>query len=114
MKTHLVKWDETYRKQGLVIIDVDNGKIDTMDKVKASVEAAKIRYATAWDEGAKMCTTYGVRGYAAAFLIGVDGTVVWEGFPAVDVSKKEALIQQELKKVSKEELEKIAKELEGK
>ena len=25
MKTHLVKWDEAYRKKGLVIIDIDNG-----------------------------------------------------------------------------------------
>lgn len=110
MKTHLVKWDEAYRKQGLVILDVDNGKIDTMEKIQASVEASKIKYATAWDEGAKMCATYGVRGYAAAFLIGVDGTVVWEGFPAVDVAKKEELIKKELAKVSKEELEKISKE----
>jgi len=114
MKPHLVKWDESYRKKGLVIVDIDNGKIDTMDKVKASVEAAGIKYATAWDEGAKTCTTYGVKGYAAAFLIGTDGKVVWEGFPMSQVEKKEELIQKELEKVTEEELKKIEKEMEEK
>jgi peroxiredoxin len=111
MKTHLVKWDETYRKQGLAIIDIDNGAIDKMDAVKASVEKAKIKYPVAWDDGQKTCEAYGVRSYAHSFLIGVDGKVVWEGFPLEDtIETREDQVKEELKKVTDEEKKKIEKE----
>ncbi|HZN62327.1 MAG TPA: redoxin domain-containing protein [Planctomycetota bacterium] len=111
MKSHLVKWDETYRKQGLAIIDIDNGTIDAMDAVKASVEKAKIKYPTAWDEGGKTCDAYGVRSYAHSFLIGTDGKVVWEGFPFEGkIEDREEQLKAELKKVGAEELKKIEEE----
>src|SRR5688572_32215908 len=104
MKTHLVKWDETYRKQGLVIVDIDNGRIDKIDAVKASVEKAKVKYAVAWDEEEKTCEEYGIRAYAASFLIGTDGKVVWEGFPlGKKIEAREELVKAELKKVRSEE-----------
>ena len=115
MKTHLVKWDAEYRKKGLVIVNIDNGQHDTLDDLKAAVEKAKIKYAVAWDENAKTCTEYGIRGYAASFLVGTDGTVVWEGFPVgKPIEQREALVKKELETVSEEELKKIQKEMEGK
>ena len=115
MKTHLVKWDETYRKKGLVIVDIDNGNNDTFDKLKAAVEKSGLKYSVAWDEDAKTCTAYGVRGYAASFLIGTDGKVAWEGFPvAKPIEEREALVKKELEKVSAEELKKIEEEMKEK
>ena len=111
MKTHLVKWDETYRKQGLAIIDIDNGAIDKMDAVKASVEKAKIKYPVAWDADQKTCEAYGIRSYAHSFLIGTDGKVAWEGFPLEDtIETREDQVKEELKKVTDEEKKKIEKE----
>jgi len=112
MKTHLVKWDETYRKQGLAIIDIDNGTIDKMEAVKASVEKAKVKYPVAWDEGGKTCEAYGIRSYAHSFLIGTDGKVVFEGFPLEDkIEVREEQVKEELKKVTDEEKKKIEKEM---
>jgi peroxiredoxin len=115
MKTHLVKWDETYRKKGLVIVDINNGAIDKFDKLKAAVEKSGLKYPVAWDEDAKTCTAYGVKGYAASFLLGTDGKVVWEGFPvAKPIEEREALVKKELEKVTAEELKKIEEEMKGK
>src|SRR5688572_27759033 len=101
MKTHLVKWDEAYRKQGLVILNIDNGSMDTMEAVKESVEKGKIKYATAWDEEGKTCEAYAIAGYAASFLIGTDGKVAWEGFPlGRKIEEREALVKEQLKKVT--------------
>src|SRR5258705_85732 len=115
MKTHLVKWNEAYRRKGLAIVDIDNGNDDTLDKLKAAIEKGGVKYPVAWDEDAKTCTAYGVTGYAASFLIGTDGKVVWEGFPvAKPIEEREALVKKELEKVTEEELKKIEKELEAK
>ena len=115
MKTHLVKWDEKYRKEGLAIVDIDNGAIDTMEKVKASVEKHKVKYPVAWDEGGKTCDAYDIRAYAHSFLIGTDGKVVWEGFPLEKkITEREEQMKAELKKVTDDEKKKIAKEMEEK
>jgi len=112
MKTHLVKWDEAYRGKGLVIVNVNNGQRDTMDALKAAVEKAGIKYPVAWDDGAKVCSTYAIKGYAASFLIGTDGNVAWEGFPmGQPIEKREELVKKELEKVTADELKKIEKEL---
>ena len=112
MKTHLVKWDETYRKQGLVIVDIDNGSIDKLDVLKAAVEKGGVKYPVAWDEEAKTCNAYGIKGYAASFLIGTDGNVSWVGFPlGKKIEEREALMKEELKKVTAEELKKIEAEM---
>ena|SRR5688572_6557209 len=114
MKTHLVKWDAEYRKKGLVIVNINNGERDKLETLKTAVEESKIKYAVAWDEMAKTCGQYGIKGYAASFLLGTDGNVVWEGFPvAKPIEEREALIKKELEKVSEEELKKIQKEMEG-
>ncbi|HEU4339153.1 MAG TPA: redoxin domain-containing protein [Planctomycetota bacterium] len=112
MKTHLVKWDETYRKQGLVIIDIDNGNNDTMEELKDAVEKGKVKYPVAWDENEKTCEEYGIRAYAASFLIGTDGKVVWEGFPlGKKIEEREAQVKEQLKKVTDETKKKIEEEM---
>jgi peroxiredoxin len=110
MSAHLVRWHNEFAKKGLVIIDINNGDIDSLAAVKKHVEKKKLPYPVGWDEGEKTCKTYGVQSYPSQYLIGTDGKVVWEGFCLDDngkVEKKvEAQVKSELEKVSKEELEK--------
>ncbi len=109
MLPHLVRWHDRFAKQGLVILDVDNGKRDSLEILRRHVEEKKIPYAVAFDEGAKTCAAYGIRGYPASFLIGVDGKVIWEGFPLPEVETVERLIEEEVAKVKMPE-EKPAEE----
>lgn len=109
MVDQLVAWHKEFAPKGLVIVDIDNGQIDTQADVKAHVEKKGITYATLWDKGARNCSKYGVRAYPAQYLVGVDGKVIWEGFYAEseDTKKKvAALLKAELAKVKKEDLPK--------
>lgn len=102
MKPHLVRWAKEYAEKGLTVIDVDNGEFDKQDALKAEVEKGGVKFPVLWDKGGKTCTAYGIKGYPAAYLVGVDGTVIWEGFPLPKVEEIEKLIQAELAKVKKE------------
>ncbi len=104
MVGQLAKWHKEFAEKGLVVIDIDNGRIDAQKDVQAHVAKKEIKYATLWDKGGKNCGQYGVRAYPAQYLVGVDGKVIWEGFFAEseDTSKKvEDLLKKELAKVKK-------------
>ena len=103
MKPHLVRWHKEYAKQGLRILDIDNGKRDSLERLQKMTEKEGLPYPVLWDKEAKNCATYGIKGYPAAFLIGVDGTVIWEGFPNPKLEHIEKLIKTELEKVKPEE-----------
>lgn len=107
MSPHLVKWDKAYRGRGLTIIDVNNGGIDKRVALEKYVKKQKKPYPTLWDKGGKVCQSYAVRGYPAAFLIGVDGKVIWEGFPVPELASLERRITKELAKVAKASAEKV-------
>jgi hypothetical protein len=81
MQPHLVRWDKEYRQKGLVVIEVDNGEIDAREDVARHVAELDLSYPVLWDEGQKTCLAYGVHRYSTAYLIGVDGKVLWEGDP---------------------------------
>jgi hypothetical protein len=99
MVSHLVRWHEEYAKKGLVIIDIDNGQIDTLDRIKAKVEDQKIKYTEARDPEGKVCGAYGVQAYPVGYLVGVDGNVIWEGHPSGNPKEVEEAIKKELEKV---------------
>ena len=106
MKPHLVRWHGSYAEKGLVILDVDDGSpdVDKFEEVKKDVEENKLPFAVLWDKGGKNIAAYKVEGMPAAYLIGVDGTVVWEGHPNAkqsEADKLEARIKAELEKVKK-------------
>ncbi len=115
MAVHLVRWHKDLSKDGLVIIDVNDGKIDKLERLK---EHSKDKpYVVIWDEGAKTVKKYGIQSYPTQYLIGVDGKVIWEGYAgenAESIKKVEEVIAKELAKVTKEEKEKISKEQEEK
>jgi hypothetical protein len=101
MKPQLVSWHKNYAEKGLVVLDIDNGDIDPKANVKANVDKEKLPFAVLWDKAAKNCTKYGIKGYPSAYLIAVDGTVVWEGVPGAGDPGLESAVKAELEKVKK-------------
>jgi peptidylprolyl isomerase len=99
MQPILAGWDQKYAKQGLVVIDIDDGKRDSLADVQAHVQEKRVAYAVLYDEGGKNAAAYGVKGYPAAFLLDPSGKVIWEGFPLPAVAEIEPLIEKALSKV---------------
>lgn len=110
MKSHLVRWHNELSPKGLVVINVDNGEIDSLEKVRADAEKSKLPYPILWDKGGRTIAAFGCTAFASGVLIGVDGTVLWQGFPPSDLPGIERLFQQELAKVKKKDLERWRKE----
>ena len=92
-----------YAEKGLVIVDIDNGQRDTMDRLKEDATKKELKFPILWDKDGANCKEYGIKGFPSAFLVGVDGKVLWEGFPLPKVEDVEKLIKTELEKVKKEE-----------
>jgi hypothetical protein len=104
MKPHLVRWHKDYADKGLVVIDVNDGSIDTFEALKDSLAKSEVKFPVLWDKDARNVSTYKVEGMPAAYLVGVEGTVVWEGHPnaaKAEADKLEARIKEELARVKK-------------
>ena len=81
MEPQLVSWHEKWSEQGLVIIEVDNGAIDSLDEVETHVANRNIPFTVLHDKAGVVCDRYAVRAYTSAYLIDKGGTVIWEGHP---------------------------------
>jgi thiol-disulfide isomerase/thioredoxin len=101
MKPHLAQWHKELGPKGLVIIDLFDGAADSLDEVKEDVKKRNDVFPALWDAESRICTRYGVEAFPAAYLIGADGTVVWEGLPVNKAEQIEAMIKAELEKVKK-------------
>ena len=110
MAKNLARWQKDFAEKGLVIIDIDDGEADTLEVLRAHVEKGKTAYATLWDKASKNVEKYGVQGFPASYLVGVDGKVIWEGFAPAKVKEVEELLKKELAKIKKEDLEKWKEE----
>jgi len=77
----LVSWHEKWSEQGLVIIEIDNGAIDSLDEVEKLVASRNIPFTVLHDKAGVVCDRYAVRAYPSAYLIDKGGTVIWEGHP---------------------------------
>jgi cytochrome c biogenesis protein CcmG/thiol:disulfide interchange protein DsbE len=95
------KWHKEWSEKGLVIIDVDDGSTDDLDEVQKDAKERKTAYAILWDKDRKNCDKYGVEVFPRAYLIGVDGNVLWEGIPNSALEAIEALMAAEFAKVKK-------------
>ncbi len=81
MTPHLVKWHKQFADQGLVIIEIDNGKMDRLEDLREHVSSAGIEFPVIHDAGGRICSEFGARMYPTAYLIDREGQVVWEGNP---------------------------------
>jgi len=96
MTPHLVKWHERYNSRGLTLIDVDNGAQDPLPAVQAHVKTAGLPFPVLYDAAGATSRAYGIRASPAAYLIGRNGKVVWEGHPGGDISALERAIEKAL------------------
>ena len=101
MKPNLIRWHKDYAEKGLVVLDISDGTMDKFDDLKKEVEEKGEKFPVLWDKEAKNCLAYGIQAYPQAYLIGVDGNVIWEGLPSPKNEKIEQLITAELAKVKK-------------
>ncbi len=90
---------------GLQIIDVHAGAYDELSKLTKHVESpSKFPYPVVHDADNLINEVYDIASYPAAYLIGSDGKVVWEGVPdannAEQMKALEARVAAELKKIS--------------
>ncbi len=114
MTPHLVKWDKRYRSKGLTVLDINSGRMDKQPALAKYIKQHKKTYPTLWDKLGKLCRDYGVRGYPAGFLIGVDGKVVWEGFPVPELKTLEQRIVKELGKIPRPAKKQVGGSAKGK
>jgi len=95
MEPHLVRWHNKWSAQGLVVIEVDNGSIDSLEEIEQHVMKEKIPFAFVHDKGGTICNRYRVQAYPAAYLLDKQGQVIWEGHPfeieAIEKSIAQAL-----------------------
>jgi hypothetical protein len=105
MRHHLVRWHMQYAQQGLVVIEVDGGRHERLDVFRRLVAEKGTRHAILWDRQNRNHERYGIDAWPRAYLIGVDGQVVWEGNPArvihrpLALCELEALLEAELQQV---------------
>jgi AhpC/TSA family len=108
MKALLTKWHNDLGEKGLTVLEITNG--GDKKKVEKSLAEFKAKYPALWDKGGTNCKAYGIKVYPIAYLIGVDGTVVWEGFPKPTDPELEKLVAKELARVKPAEAKEPPKE----
>ena len=102
MKPTLTRWHKELSEKGLVVIDVSDGELDAFDPLKKEVEEKGETFPVFWDKDGRVCKTYGIQAYPQAYLVGVDGKVIWEGSPNPKVAEKvEKLMGAEFEKIKK-------------
>lgn len=67
---------------------MDDGRIDAVEAVKAHVEKDKLPFVVVHDYKAVTTRKYGVNAFPAAYLIGADGKVIWNGTPHDGIVKE--------------------------
>lgn len=90
---HLARMAEDYAKKGLTVLAITNESRETVLKYMAQLALVPIPYTIGVGGGSG---NYPASGIPKAFLIGVDGKVIWEGSPGSLDTKK---LEEELKKV---------------
>jgi len=79
----LLKWHQEFEGAGLSIVEVDDGRIDSLADVRAWATDERIPYWVLFDTNGKLTELYGVRSYPTLVLVGRDGKVAWRdhGWP---------------------------------
>lgn len=80
---YITKWDQKYRKDGLVIVGVHAPEFEfekNTDNVKAALKRYNIQYPVAMDNNLDTWTNYNNQYWPAHYLINKDGAVVYTSF----------------------------------
>ncbi len=93
MQPHLVRWDRSYRDRGLTVVYVANGAKTTPEALQQAMRSEDAQFPLVLDATTSATNAYGVRAFPTAYVLGRDGTVVWEGIPVYDPGAPERAIQ---------------------
>ena len=74
----MIHIDQTYRKKGLVLLGITYEERNVVEKF---LKTSKITYPIGLDHGMEMVTAYGVQGVPSAYILDVNGRVMWNGQP---------------------------------
>ena len=88
MRPHLVRWQEDYAEQGLVVIEITGGEQEPLNVVKEIVEKQRLNHPVLWDWKCRNHDNYGLKNWPVAYLLDTKGKVFWEGNPARFVNRK--------------------------
>ena len=75
---HLVRWEQEFNEQGLVIVEIAGGALATHEESKRLVERRDLRHPVLWDQDNRNHKNFGITAWPAAYLIGADGKVFWQ------------------------------------
>jgi hypothetical protein len=105
---HLVRWEKEYAKDGLVVVEVSGGELASLERSQKLLGDRELGHPVLWDEANRNHKTYGISSWPAAYLIGADGKVFWEGNPArarfrrQEVDEMRALLEKHLERTNKD------------
>jgi hypothetical protein len=82
-RRHLVRWEDEYAARGLAVVEVSGGALASFQDSARRLARANVKHPVLWDRNNSAQKAYGVNGWPAAFLVGPDGKVFWQGNPAL-------------------------------
>jgi thiol-disulfide isomerase/thioredoxin len=100
---HMNAWYEKYRDAGLVIIGIHTPEYAferELDNVTAALEKSGIRFPVVLDNSYATWSAYGNHYWPRTFIIGLDGTVVYDHIGAGAYSETESHIRKELEPIA--------------
>jgi hypothetical protein len=97
MQPHLVRWEQAYRGRDLTILYVAEGQRVTPERVLDVMRTDGATFPVVHDASGATGQAYGVRAYPTAYVLGRDGTVVWEGIPHYDPRAPQRAIDEALR-----------------
>jgi hypothetical protein len=92
MQPHLVRWENTYRAQGLSVVYVANGQRVDLASIQQRIRGEGWTHAVLHDSTGSATAAYGVQAYPTAYILDRSGRVVWEGIPVYNPQATEQAI----------------------
>ncbi len=97
MRPHLVRWVQEYGPDGLVVIEINDGRIDSLGAVQGHVVQDDPPYLVVHDGQGAVTGRFGVTAYPTGYVVDRSGRIVWAGFPSSDPEAVEAAIARALR-----------------
>ena len=96
---HLGRWHQAYAKKGLTIVVNFGDDEEKLDKVKALVKEKEMTWPVLFDKGSRNNKAFGITSQPYAYLVGVEGKVIWEGMLVRNREELEKVVAAEVEKV---------------
>ena len=100
---HLVRWEEEFASKGLVVVEISGGEFVSYQDSQQRLARHDVRHPVLWDQANRNHKNYGINSWPAAYLIGPDGRVFWQGNPAwirgraEETQKLKTLLEEQLR-----------------